>query len=102
MSCEAAREKSTLVLYFFPFQTIISCFDKCFVERNTFGKEVSDAVVRKIHMSAMLVLFYLRSGKLEPNSVKKPLLLTLMTTHLTNFAKFVHVQVSFFPHHATE
>ena len=33
--------------------------------------------------------------KLEPNSVKKPLLLTLMTTPLFNLGKFVHVQVSF-------
>ena len=50
-------------------------------------------------MSAMLALFYYTcvQEKLEPNSVKKPLLLSLMMTPLANFGKFVHVQVSFLP-----
>ena len=60
------QQNSTLVLYFFTFQTIISRFDKRFVERNTFGNEVSDVVVRKIRMSAMLALFYLRSRNVGP------------------------------------
>ena len=36
-----SKQNSTLALYFLSFQTIISRFHKCFVERNTFGKEKS-------------------------------------------------------------
>ena len=60
---QLASTKQYISLYFFAFQTIISHSDKRFVETNTFGKEVSDVVVRKIRMSAMLALFYQSSRK---------------------------------------
>ena len=61
LSCERKflsrlQQNSTLVLYFFAFQTIISRFHKRFVEsilKNLFGKEVSDVVVRKIYVCAL-------------------------------------------------
>ena len=58
LGCEAAREISQptsttqyiIVLNFFAFQTIISGFDKRFVEMHIFGKEISDVVVWKMYV----------------------------------------------------
>ena len=71
------QQNSRLVYYFFAFQTIISCFHKCFVE---IIKGVSSARLDVVVPEN--IFFTCVEETLEQNLVRKPLLLTLMTTPL--------------------
>ena len=93
--------KQYLVLYFFAFQTIISRFRKHLVERNIFGKEVSDVVVRKMYVcSGGFVLPALKkvgtefSQKTDVSDSDDDSSYSANNCH-SNFGKFVHVQIAY-------